>query len=107
MTDHISQPQEQKKNTGRSSPLRFLFGALAAYGAAELLGSLTAWILYLGLADPVFSMTESASVGIIGGADGPTAVLVATPGWTGYVVPVLALAVGIWGFSYFSRRKRK
>lgn len=103
MTDHISQPQEQKKK----SPLRFLFGALAVYGVAELLGSLLAWILYTVMADPAFSVGEAASVGIIGGADGPTAVLVATPGWTGYVPPVLALAVGIWGFLHFGRKKGK
>ena len=107
MTDHVSQPQEQKKNTGRKSPLRFLFGALAAYGAAELLGSLIAWIAYLMIADPVLHAGEAASIGIIGGADGPTAVFVTTPGWTGYVLPVLALAVGIWGYLYFSRRKQK
>ena len=107
MTDHTSQPREQKKKTGKKSPWRFVFLACAVYGAWELLGSLCAWILYLGLADPIFSMTESTSVGIIGGADGPTAIFVTTPGWTGYVVPVLALGVGIWGFLRFSRQKRK
>ena len=107
MDDHISKPPEQKKNTGRKNPLRFLFAALAAYGAAELLGSLTAWIAYLMIADPVFHAGEAASVGIIGGADGPTAIFVTTPGWTGYILPVLALAAGIWGFLYFSRQKRK
>lgn len=104
MTDHISQPKEQKKS---KSPLRFLFAALAAYGAAELLGSLIAWIAYLTLADPVLHAGEAASVGIIGGADGPTAVFVTTPGWMGYVLPVLALGVGIWGFLHFSKRKQK
>ena len=44
---------------------------------------------------------NSISLGIIGGADGPTAIFIAGPGWTAYILPVLLTAVGILGFLYF------
>jgi len=78
--------------------LQLLFLAAVVYGAAELLGSLVAWILCRTVTAPGFFVGEAASIGIFGGADGPTAVFVGTPGWTGYVVPVLCLVAGIWGF---------
>ena len=90
--------EQMKEYAYRKSPWRFLFLACAAYGVAELLGSLVAWIAYLAIADPVLQFRESASIGIIGGADGPTAIFVTTPSWTEYVVPLLVLAVGIWGY---------
>lgn len=99
--------EQMKEYTYRKSPWRFLFAAAAIYGAAELLGSLFAWVAYLVIADPVLHAGEASSIGIIGGADGPTAIFVTTPDWTGYVLPVLALTVGICGFLYFSRRRQK
>ena len=98
--------EQMKEFAYRKSPWRFLFAAAAAYGAAELLGSLFAWILYL-----VFQMQmmeqEGVSVGIIGGADGPTAIFVTTPGWMHYILPVLALVIGIWGFFRLCKCKQK
>ena len=99
--------EQMKEYTYRKSPWRFAFLACAVYGAAELLGSVLAWISYLMLADSVLHAGEAASIGIIGGADGPTAIFVTTPGWTGYVVPVLALAVGLWGYLHLRRLKQK
>ena len=99
--------EQMKEYTYRKSPWRFLFAAAAIYGAAELLGSLVAWVAYLMIADPVLRAGEASTIGIIGGADGPTAIFVTTPDWMGYVLPLLALAVGICGFLYFSRRKQK
>jgi len=101
--------EQMKEFTYRKSPWRYLFAACAAYGAAELLGGLIARLMYLFLRDPLLStsMGEAASVGIIGGADGPTAVFVTTPGWMHYINPCLFLIIGIWGFQYFSKRKRK
>jgi len=98
--------EQMKDFVYRKSPWRFLFAAAAAYGAAELLGSLWAWILYLIFRTQVTSL-ESASIGIIGGADGPTAIFVTTPGWTGYILPVLALTIGIWGFLRLRKCKQK
>lgn len=95
--------EQMKEFAYRKSPWRFLFGAVAAYGAAELLGSLVALILF----SSAISDMEAASVGIIGGADGPTAVFVTTPGWTGYVVPVVLMTAGIWGFFRLRKCKQK
>ena len=99
--------EQMKEYTYRKSLWRFVFLACAAYGAAELLGALFAWTAYLMIADPVLRAGEAASMGIIGGADGPTAVFVTTPGWTGYVFPVLALVVGLWGYLRLRRCKQK
>ena len=98
--------EQMKEFAYRKSPWRFLFAAAAAYGAAELLGSLVAWLVYLGF-QMQLSIQESASIGIIGGADGPTAIFVTTPEWTGYVFPVLALVIGIWGFLRLRKCKQK
>lgn len=101
------QKNEKSKTEYRKSPWRFLFAACAALGAAELLGSFAAWLMYLCLSDPFLIMGEAASVGIIGGADGPTAVFITTPGWTHYLIPCLMVAVGIYGFVRLCKCKRK
>ena len=99
--------EQMREYAYRKSPWRFLFAACAIYGVAELLGSLIAWIAYLAIADPVLSVTEAASMGIIGGADGPTAIFVTTPEWTGYVLPLLALAIGIAGYLRLRKCRQK
>lgn len=91
----------------RINPWRFVFLAAATYGTAELLGSLIAWLMYLSAADPFLQVGEAAGIGIIGGADGPTAIFVTTPAWTGYIVPVLCLVIGIGGFLRFGKNKQK
>ncbi len=100
--------EQMKEFAYRKSPWRYLFAACAAYGAAELLGGLFARLYYLWLRDPwLHSEIHSASVGIIGGADGPTAVFITTPGWMHSVNPALILLIGIWGYRRFSRCKQK
>ena len=98
--------ERMKEFAYRKSPWRFLFAIMAAYGGAELLGSLIAWGMYL-LFRMQMGSQEAASIGIIGGADGPTAIFVTTPGWTGYVIPVLLLIIGIWGFLRLRKCKQK
>ena len=98
--------EQMKEFTYRKSPWRFLFAACAAYGAAELLGSLAAWLIALYLRHSVLA-SNAASIGIIGGADGPTAVFVTTPGWMHYINPCIFLIVGIWGFQRFRKCTRK
>ena len=98
---------QMKEYAYRKSPWRFLFAALAIYGLWEVLGALAAMLLYLAMSDP---LTEASSVGIIGGADGPTAVFVTTStvlGWQHYIIPLVALAAGIWGFYRLCRCKQK
>ncbi len=109
--------EQMKEFAYRKSPWRFLFAAMAAYGAAELLGGIWANLVYLGIrlwgrfsGSPQMvgiSTVESSSIGIIGGADGPTAIFVTTPIWMHYILPVLALVIGIWGFLRLRRCKQK
>lgn len=97
--------EQMKEFAYRKSPWRYLFAAMAAYGAARLLKSIFAQILYWIL--QVQIRTETASVGVIGGADGPTAIFVTSAPWTGYLVTVLLLVIGIWGFLYLGKCKKK
>ena len=88
--------EEQKKRT--KSPLGCLYAAAALYGAVKLMGGIWVNVLYfLTSASMAISETKSYSVGIIGGADGPTAIFVTGPVWVSYVIPALCLIVGIWG----------
>ena len=107
--------EQMKEFAYRKSPWRFLFAAAAAYGAAQLLGGIWAGLLYLWYRIQAgfqvmgvgISIAESSSIGIIGGADGPTAIFVTTPGWMHYILPVLALVIGIWGFLRLRKCKQK
>ena len=107
--------EQMKEFAYRKSPWRFLFAAAAAYGAAQLLGVLWGYLVYfwyrLVYSDMVMGIgmttTESSSIGIIGGADGPTAIFVTTPIWMHYILPVLALIIGIWGFLRLRKCKQK
>lgn len=88
--------EQMKEFAYRKSPWRFLFAAVAAYGAANLLakvwGQILFWLFQIQMRQ------ESFSVGVIGGADGPTAIFVTTPDWISWLIPVILLTVGIWGF---------
>lgn len=95
---------KDQKGRGKN-PWRFLFLAIGAYGVLKLLGGI--WVNTLYLLLPVhatMSTPKAYSVGIIGGADGPTAVFVTAPVWISYIVPVLCLIVGILG--YLKLRKK-
>lgn len=94
-----------KEPTYRKSPWRYLFAAMAAYGSAVLLKSLAGKIMLWYFQIQVHS--EAASIGIIGGADGPTAIFVTSAPATGHIVAVVLLIVGIWGFLRLSRCKKK
>lgn len=93
--------RQMKEFACRKSPWRYLFAALAAYGAAELMGTLvTLWILKREV------VLEAATIGVIGGADGPTAIFVTGPGCAGSILPVAAIIAGIWGFLWLSRCRK-
>ena len=100
--------EQMKEYAYRKSPWRFLFAAFGIYGALHflsgLLGRILFWIWKL---EAMVRPDPSVSVGIIGGADGPTAVFVTVPQWTSYILPTVALIVGITGFVLLSRCKRK
>lgn len=87
--------------------LRVAFGACILYGGLELLGGLAARVLYWYYGSAARDLGEAASIGIIGGADGPTAVFVTSPGWMHCIIPVLLLAIGILGFVWLRKRNKE
>ena len=102
----------EEKEQRRKSPWRFAFLACAVYGAVKLMGGLWVNILYWGSRlfleiRSEFVPNEVYSVGIIGGADGPTAIFLTMPVWASYLIPAAALAVGIWGYLRFGGYRRK
>ena len=77
-----------------ANPKTLLLGAAAQFGIfATLLGALG--LSYLGVME--FSLREAAAIGIIGGADGPTAVYVA-----GKLAPHLLGAIAVAAYSYMA-----
>lgn len=96
---------EENGNQNKRSPWRFAFLAIGVYGALKLLGGLIPNLYFLLLrAQTTFSVSEACSVGVIGGADGPTAIFVTGPVWISYIIPVLCLVFGIWGFLKFQKK---
>jgi len=100
---------EKKENKKQKNPWRFLFAGCAVYGAVKLLGALWVNLIYLGVKvwDDFSPQTMAVSIGIIGGADGPTAIFVTTPPWVHYLLPAVLLVIGIWGFLKLSRCKQE
>ncbi len=77
-----------------ANPKTFLLGAAAQFGIfATLLGAVG--MTSAGWMD--FSMSQAAAIGIIGGADGPTAIFVA-----GKLAPELLGAIAIAAYSYMA-----
>lgn len=85
--------KQMKEFTYRKSPWRFAGLVLALYALWRLLAAgISLGILWR------LTHQNAASIGIIGGADGPTAIfLTATvPAWTKILLMVLCLVLGIW-----------
>ena len=97
--------EQMKEFAYQKSPWRFFFAGVAAYGAAKILKLLFGQLLYWFMQIPM--RQETASIGVIGGADGPTAVFVTSSPATGHIVAVVLLVVGIWGFFRLCRCKKK
>jgi carboxybiotin decarboxylase len=77
-----------------ANPKTLLLGAAAQFGIfATVLGAL--FLTDLGLFD--FSLRQAAAIGIIGGADGPTAIYVA-----GVLAPELLGAIAVAAYSYMA-----
>jgi len=77
-----------------ANPRTLFLGAAAQFGIfATLIGALG--LTYLGVMD--FSLREAAAIGIIGGADGPTAIYVA-----GKLAPNLLGAIAVAAYSYMA-----
>ena len=107
--------EQMKEFSYRKSPWRYLFAVIATYGAAQLLGGIWANLLYWwyrlqarsGVMGVGMTAIESSSIGIIGGADGPTAIFLTTPVWVSYAKAVVLLVLGILGFLRLCKCKRK
>ena len=81
--------------------LRFLLRVFAWLLALSLLGDLAAWGVRL-LGGISFGVHGAATIGIIGGADGPTAIFVTsstTPVWQS-ILKLLLLIASILGMRY-------
>lgn len=85
------------KEKKRKSPWRFFFAAIAAFGVWELIGGAVVGFL---LGTGIFTPGKASTIGVIGGADGPTAIFVthSAPAWYQIVIPAAMVAVGIWGY---------
>lgn len=70
--------------------------AAIAVGGLELAGNVAA-IVAVRYLSAAISRGDSAAIGIIGGADGPTAVFVTGPGLEGWLIPLALVAVGALG----------
>ena len=97
--------QKNKQETGKRKCFRILFALMILCGAAMLLGDLAAWVIHA-MGGISFSINHAASIGIIGGADGPTSVLIASstaPFWH-IAIESLILLAGILGWCHLKRK---
>ena len=97
--------EQMKEFTYVKSPWRWAWLAVTILGAVALI-----WKGIMGVF--IYSITsgESASIGIIGGADGPTAIFVTTsmaPFAYRVIVPLVFVFIGIVGFWFLGHKKRK
>ena len=97
-----------KDYTYRKSPWRFLFLGIAAIGGVRLLyDGFVSLIGYVVLRRELVQNGSAAAIGIIGGADGPTAIFVTTPAWTRPAWMAALLIIGIVGYLLLRRCKAK
>lgn len=98
--------QKNRNETNRKSPWRFAFAALILFTALGLAVDFAALVIHQ-MGGISFSVPSAASIGIIGGADGPTSVLIATgtASWWGPVMKLLFLGIGIMGWQRFNGRE--
>lgn len=101
--------EQMQDYTYRKSPLRFAFAAIAIAAACKLLWpvvvGLFVWLYmgYLTLTSDGFA----SSIGIIGGADGPTAIFLTTPSWVEPTLVLAVLVIGLIGWYALSHLKKK
>ena len=97
--------EQMQEYTYKKSPWRWACLALAAFS-----GLCLAYKGFAGLLLVLFNKAYNSSIGIIGGADGPTAIFVTTS--TGQFIPsmgiyILLLVMGIVGFLALRRLPQK
>ena len=97
--------EQMKDYAYRKSPWRFLFLGIAAIGGVRLLYD--GFVSLIGYFLLRRQSGGAATIGIIGGADGPTAVFVTTPAWTRSVWMAALFIVGMAGYLLLRRCKAK
>ena len=101
--------EQMKEYTYQKSPLRFVFLTIAVVSGGWLvLNKLVMWLCGAIVGAALYP-SKSASVGIIGGADGPTAIFVTAKSsfdWDVFLM-LLLLVIGVTGFLCLRRCKRK
>ena len=83
--------------------LRLACLLLAILSGFNLLTGIAAWLIADIFGGISFNVTKASTIGIIGGADGPTSVFVAAspaPAWE-LLLWLALLAAGIYGFRHF------
>ncbi len=82
--------------------------ALSVWSGLELLGAIAAWLIADVFGGISFHVTHGATIGIIGGADGPTSILIAAAPVSGWAMLLwLALLIaGICGCRHFQSSKQ-
>ena len=101
--------EQMKEYAYRKSPWRFVFLALAVVSGGWLVLSRLVMWLCGAVIGAVYHPTRNASLGIIGGADGPTAIFVTAKtrfDWDVFLM-LLLLVIGVTGFLCLRRCKRK
>ncbi len=95
---------EDKEFTYVKSPWRWVCLVIAIIGALSLF-----WQGVIMVIAYMLTRGEAASIGIIGGADGPTAIFVSTTVAPAYniIVPLILLILGMVGFYLLCHKKRK
>lgn len=96
---------QMKDFTYRKSPWRFVFLTLAVLGVLWLIGSL----LVPQLIFREFSFKEASTIGIIGGADGPTSIFITSSPQDlakEAAVCLLLIAAGIFGYIKMKKLKK-
>lgn len=96
--------EQMKEYAYEKSPWRWLCLVIGIWGGMLFAGNgltnlLAKWLTY--------SMNEQASIGIIGGADGPTAVFVTSTQSSKPLIWLLMALMGLAGFWYLSRMKKQ
>lgn len=100
--------KNENRIAGRVRFLRLIATVCVLYGGCQLLRFLWAklliWILRI---QSAASISEAATIGIIGGADGPTAVFVTAPNLVSCWFPALFLLAGIGLLIIVRKKERK
>ena len=97
--------EQMKDYAYRKSPWRFLCLGIAVVAGAQLLYD--AMIALVAHCMAVSAHRTAASIGIIGGADGPTAIFLTAPAWTRMAWMAALLAVGAAGYLLLRHCKAK